>query len=106
MRDQCLAHGMQRKIAGHCNGMTFFEADVLCLGGASAVGIVAKLFLRIDGVVMVCGFACQRLRAETPRSQVWRVGDQLSLAPLDSVLARCTWAPKEGADILVLSSGL
>ena len=94
------------RIAGFRSGMMFFQGDVLALVQVvDAVGIVAKLFLRIDGAIFVCGFACQRLKVQTPHSQVWRPEGRLSFAPLDRVVARCTWAP-HGADLLVLSSGL
>ena len=87
-------------------GLIVCAGDVLALlQMADTVGIVAKLFLRIDGAIFVCGFACQRLKVKTPHSQVWRPEDRLSFAPLDRVVARCTWAP-HGADLLVLSSGL
>ena len=94
------------EIVGVCSGLTCHQDDVLALGGASAVGIVAKVFLRIDDTVVVCGHACERVRVETPHSQIWRAAKQLSLVPLDRVLARCTWAPHAPDLMLVLSSGL
>ena len=89
------------------SGLHCCKEDVLALlqMAGAVVGIVAKLFLRIDGEFFVCGFACQRVKAETPHSQVWRAAGVLSLAPLARVAARCAWAP-HGADMLVLSSGL
>ena len=93
-------------IAGSSSGLTVYAGDVLALlQMADTVGIVAKLFLRIDGEVFVCGLACRAVQVQTPHSQIWRAADKVALAPLDRVAARCTWAP-HGADMLVLASGL
>ena len=89
-------------------GLIVCAGDVLALlQMADTVGIVAKLFLRIDGEVFVCGRARRAVQAQTQtrHSQIWAADQELALAPLDRVAARCTWAP-HGADMLVLASGL
>ena len=86
--------------AGHCYGLLCSTADVLALRQGPA-GIVANMFVQVNGDVYILGYACERVGERSPSATVWRASTRLTFELLSRVAERCVWAPW-GSDILVV----
>ena len=88
---------------GFVQGLQCSIRDVLALQSANELSvIVAKQFVRCNGTVFVLGLHCERVAVRAPRAEVWRPATEATFHALERVVARCTWAPLQAEDMLVL----
>ena len=89
---------------GFCGGLLCAAGDVLQLR-EGPIGMVAKLFVEVNGDIYIMGCACSWVKTQSQSSAVWRASTSLTFEPLSRVAARCAWAPM-GSDILVVRSAV